>query len=351
MTSGTPQDSTPVMEELISSYLDGEPIGEAHKAQFQELMAHDAAFGETYRAVEFARTALRSSRSAVRTATPVDVRASILASLRNAAAADNDTQEETLPTAQNSSKETQQPVPNAPLDAQQSAAFPPPAPVALPVTAKQNTAAPKYAEQERRQQRPASGRVFGLPSRFWLAAATVAAATLGYFAVYNSPEPRSAVPDLAYVRPVDLNYKTQSYANFAAVKQGKVSFHKETSSYGELTAFFRQHGVEYDLIAPEMPARLLGGVISEHDGHKMAHLVFSYHDTLIYMFQAPREAFSQHTVEVENEVLYIVDQGAWYWEDNIGKGTLAIWEKGATVCAIVADMTPESLQTLLQHKG
>ncbi len=289
------------MEELISSYLDGEPISDEQKARLLELMESDTAFRNAYKATQFARNAVRASRDTVRTATPPDIRAAVLTSLRNADA-------------------------------------PPPADIP--------------AGLQGAAGKPPRRNILALPARYWLAAAVVIATITSYLAVdYFSGTDSAGSSQLAYVHPVDVNYRTQSYANFAAVKQGRVSFHKATSSYQELEEFFRQYGVHYDLIPPEMPAQLLGGVISEHNGHKMAHLVFNYKDTLIYMFQAPREAFSQHTVEVENEVLYIVDHGAWYWEDNIGNGTLAIWEKGATVCAIVADMTPESLQSLLKHKG
>ncbi len=304
------------MEEFISSYLDGEPIDDEQKVRLKEQMANNPPFRDEYQATAFARDAVRASRDAVRTATPADVRAAILASIRS---------EKT--TTQISATPAE---PQAPPPVQQ----------------------PPEKQQLTKPEQRSSGGIFTLPARYWLSAAVVVVAIASYFAADYLSEPESSSqPRLVYVHPANDNYRNQSYANFAAVKQGKVSFHMATSSYQELENFFRKHGVHYDLIPPEMPAQLLGGVISEHQGHKMAHLVFNYHDTLIYMFQAPREAFSQHTVEVENEVLYIVDHGAWYWEDNVGNGTLAIWEKGATVCAIVADMTPESLQSLLQHKG
>ena len=89
------------------------------------------------------------------------------------------------------------------------------------------------------------------PLRYWLsAAAVIAVVAIGYFTFGIG-----APAQLAFVHPANENYRVQSYSNFLAVKKGQVAFHKATASYSELTSFFREHGVDYELIPPEIPAK------------------------------------------------------------------------------------------------
>jgi negative regulator of sigma E activity len=295
-------------EDYISSLLDGEPIDKEIKEEIERMTENDPAMRNTLRTLDWTRSAVRTAHTELRSAAPDEVRASVLAAVRQEAAKAGST-------------------PRA--------------------TAVETPSEPKLSFIESfieffwRYRLPFSG--------------VAVAVLLVYIGVqYFVPVQKTShgtTPDIQYIQMGRVNYREQSIRNFVALKEGKIAFHKETGSYVELEKFFREHGVDYDLIPPEFPAQLLGGVISEHNGHNMAHLVFKHGNDLIYMFQAPRNAFTTHTVDVEDTVLHIVDHGAWYWEKFSGSGTLAIWEKGTTLCAIVADLTPDHLQTLLKSKG
>lgn len=288
-------------EDYLSSLIDGEPIDDKTKKEIEDMAENDPAMQKTRRALELTRSTLRASQSSLRTQTPEEVRISVLAALRR--------------------EEAQ--------------------------------AAPAPASEKRLSFTESLMEFFW---RYRLSFAGVAVAVVIVYAgvQYFVPDTETSYgtsSDIEYISLGRINYREQSIQNFIAVRDGKIAFHKATGSYPELEKFFHEHGVDYDLIPPEFPAQLLGGVISEHNGHNMAHLVFMHDNTLIYMFQAPRNAFAARTVDVEDSVLHIVDHGAWYWEESSGAGTLAIWEKGTTLCAIVADLTPDSLQTLLKSKG
>lgn len=295
-------------EDYISSFLDGEPIDKEIKEEIERVTESDPAMRNTLRALDLTRSTLRAHTD-LRSRTPDDVRASVLAALHRE-------ETHTAPAAKQS------------------------VPAETPAESKPSFIE-SFVEFFWRYRLPFSG--------------VAVAVLLVYIGVqYFVPTPKSSrgtTPDIEYIQLGKVNYREQSIRNFVAIKEGKIAFHKETGSYVELEKFFHEHGVDYDLIPPEFPAQLLGGVISGHNGQNMAHLVFKHGNDLIYMFQAPRDAFRTHTVDVEDSVLHIVDHGAWYWEKFSGSGTLAIWEKGTTLCAIVADLTPDSLQTLLKSKG
>lgn len=279
-------------ESCLAALLENGNTSEEQKKRAMALIESDPTFRDTYRAMAMVRSALRTA-PALHTPTPDAVRSSIMVAL----------QQETSPPAQAASHQT-------------------------------------------------ISRATLFSRRRMVIIGMALAAILAYvtFSLLLRP-PSAPTAGIAYLHINEENYREQAWHNFAAIKGHTLSLHKATSSFAELEKFFREHGVNYYLIPPEFPSELLGGVISEHNGQTMAHIVFRHDTTLIYMFQAPRSAFTNHTIEVENTVLHIVDNGAWYWEESQQNGTLAIWEKGSTVCALVANLPPKSFQSLLQSKG
>lgn len=282
-------------EHYLSALLDNNPTSEEQRKKAQALLESDTAFQETYRAMALVRSALGATSAQRTQATPAATRAAIMQSLQQ--------------------EREQQPL--------------------------------QRVEGMRNGKQPTRAPLF---SRRMVAMGIAAILAYIVFSLLLQPSAPPAT-GIAYLHIEENNYREQAWHNFAAITKKKLSLHKATSSFAELEKFFRQNGVNYSLIPPEFPAELLGGVISEHNGELMAHIVFRHDSTLIYMFQAPRSAFTSHTMEVENTVLHIVDNGAWYWEESQYNGTLAIWEHNNTLCAFVAKLPPKSFQSLLQSKG
>lgn len=285
-------------ESCLAVLLDSTTANEEQKKRAEELLENDADFRDTYRAMSIVRSALHAT-PALHTPTPDVLRSSIMAALQ------------------------QEPV---------------------------TRVLPTHSETTYKTRYTTCAALFS--RRRVMITGMAVAAILVYVAFTLLLQPTTPNPSgIAYLQVDKQNYREQALNNFAALKEQKVTLHKATSSFAELEKFFRAHGVNYYLIPPEFPSELLGGVISQHDGQTMAHIVLRYGSTLIYMFQAPRSAFASHAMEVESTVLHIVDNGAWYWEESQYNGTLAIWERDNTLCAIVADLPPKSFQSLLQSKG
>jgi hypothetical protein len=93
-------------------------------------------------------------------------------------------------------------------------------------------------------------------------------------------------------------------------------------------------------------AVLVGGVVSNHGGHKLAHFVYKHGDKLIYMYQAPEGLFTSRDLQLTSNIARPVIDGEWYWEKQ-NAGTLVIWEAQKTVCSIVSDLDQEQLAAVL----
>lgn len=136
-----------------------------------------------------------------------------------------------------------------------------------------------------------------------------------------------------------MNFFNVSFNNYSSVCSGKITPDIKTNSFEQLSRFFAEKGVYYNIIRPETSAELVGGIITERQGIKVAHLVFSSNDTLVYMHQAPQNLFDMHALDVMPDAQKLLENGEWYWEESSDTHvTLAAWKKDSVVCSVVADV-------------
>jgi anti-sigma factor RsiW len=158
-----------------------------------------------------------------------------------------------------------------------------------------------------------------------------------------------------------IDFRVAALNNYKAVMNGSIHLQHETTSFEDLQAFFREHGINYTLIRPKIKAKLIGGVVSEENGEKSAHLVFRSGDTLLYMWQVAEHIPAHATAhggtaypEPRNFLLDTVitrvthHNGDWYWEEHTGAPTLAVWEDRSTLCVMIAQLPQRKMQALFQ---
>lgn len=148
------------------------------------------------------------------------------------------------------------------------------------------------------------------------------------------------------VAAASLDLPTASYANYQAIKQGKLTLAKATNDANELKTFFAKEGVGYEVIFPKMEAELKGGVVSEHNGHKYAHLVFAAGDHLVYMFEVDQASIDSKTVDLGSRVNDDLAQSRWHWEERADTGTLFVWKSNNVVCSAVSDLRTDQFSAL-----
>lgn len=141
------------------------------------------------------------------------------------------------------------------------------------------------------------------------------------------------------------DFHDESFTNYDLITKGQLKVQKATSNYDELLTFFKEQGVNYDIVHPEIKAQLVGGVVSEHNGQKLAHLVYKYHDSLVYMYEAPEHLFASHTLEIPTRVTSYAQSGRWYSEDD-ARHSWMFWRVKSTYCSVVADIPKEELAEL-----
>jgi len=137
-----------------------------------------------------------------------------------------------------------------------------------------------------------------------------------------------------------------SYDNFQKVVRGEIQLAIQSSDIDRLREFFRSEGVQYDVFFPEVAAELKGGVVSNHDGQKFAHLVYGVGDHLVYIFEVDEASVARNNVAMERTVARDLAESRWHWEERSGVGTMFVWESNNIIFSAVSDLRTQDLSAL-----
>jgi hypothetical protein len=144
------------------------------------------------------------------------------------------------------------------------------------------------------------------------------------------------------------NFFNKASKNFDAILAGQLAVQRATESRGELEQYFREHGVGYAVQFADVKAPLAGGVISEHDGTDLAHLVYASGDTLVYIFEVPESILRKgDIVYVTEDVLQRLNAGETIWVEEAPRQSQVVFKKGDVVMTITANVPRPVLYGLL----
>lgn len=177
-------------------------------------------------------------------------------------------------------------------------------------------------------------------------AISAAAVVLAVVVVLTIDRPDATNGVAALRRQPVVNLYTASYDNFSKIRSGDLQLAKASSNADELREFFRNNGVTYDVFFPELAAELRGGVVSEHEGHRYAHLVYGAGEHLVYIFEVDEASVQEQTVAMDRTVAQDLAESRWHWEERSGVGTMFVWESNNVICSAVSDLRTQDLSAL-----
>jgi hypothetical protein len=134
---------------------------------------------------------------------------------------------------------------------------------------------------------------------------------------------------------------TQSLYNYNAVIRGEIRLQKASADPEEIKRFFRDGGVAFTAHVPRLNVcELLGGVISEHNGVKLAHVLYRKGKSIIYVYQADMDVVMEgKRLDLADEAKTRITSGKWYVDDQRSDCH--------TLCSAVANMKKEELVAVL----
>ncbi|MBL7999939.1 MAG: hypothetical protein JNL32_15040 [Candidatus Kapabacteria bacterium] len=143
------------------------------------------------------------------------------------------------------------------------------------------------------------------------------------------------------------NFYSDSMRNYDAILGGAIKVQYSTGNFDSLTKFFKNSGIDYELVHPYINAELVGGVVSDEHGKKLAHMVYKKDGKLIYMYEVPEELFATHAMHVPAHVQPYAESGKWYSSvDPEHHHSWMFWRVKTTYCSVVSDLSKEQLADL-----
>ncbi|MFO7526343.1 MAG: hypothetical protein R6W68_12905 [Ignavibacteriaceae bacterium] len=151
--------------------------------------------------------------------------------------------------------------------------------------------------------------------------------------------------DFALEQLGEDNMFVQANNNFRSIVEGRLSPQLVSSNPEEIKNFFESSGVNYLTLVPEQSKwGLLGAVVSEDNGEKFAHHVYSNDEgELVYLFQVEQTYLQTHEIlRLSEDFLSYLEQGKCYTtiKDNI---TTLMAKSGNIIYAVVSNASVEDI--------
>lgn len=341
-----------IYDEHISAFLDGQLPHEEHSA-VEEYLRNNDTFAAEYHSIQAIKSLLNSRSKTLRLTTPADARHTVLLSIEQ-----ESHRTKTLERIEQDSKlqeagKIEEAALQQPLQQ--------PALSLVSGKASTHTLSTQHSQQKNTQQSLRSTpKIIGfLQQRPYMLAAALVVVIGGWLGLrlLFSPSAPSQLPIAIDTRPAKTKYEAvfikESLRNYHAVCEGKITLQYKTNSFEELDKFFHANGIHYNIVHPKIKADLLGGVVSEEDGKKSAHLVFKHGDTLLYMWEIDLDDNVIRHTSFQDNVWNLLRKGEWLWDTATEDSTTVVfWEDDKhghrTLCSVVATLPQKELQPLFQ---
>jgi len=162
-----------------------------------------------------------------------------------------------------------------------------------------------------------------------------------------NPTPQVSSYNLGFEQRGQDNMFVQARGNFQNLLNGKLTPRITTTDAKEIKTFFETEGVKYKTIIPELENySLVGGVVSDEQGEKLAHHVYADNQGhLIYLFQVDESFLAKNAVLKISDALHsYLDDGNCFTFSDSGVSTL-MTKKGNNIFAIVSNVTKKKLES------
>jgi hypothetical protein len=162
----------------------------------------------------------------------------------------------------------------------------------------------------------------------------------------NSPH---RIPILTTAGIGPNNVVHQSIENFHKILRGDFSPQIASSERSTIENFFSGR-TGFPVIVPLMKeCTLLGGVLNDHNGTPLAHVVYRTGNDIIYLYQACWETVQKGDVlEIAPEAKAELMKTGWYSSTSLESDALVLWKSDRTLCVAVSHMQCEKLLDCLR---
>jgi anti-sigma factor RsiW len=153
----------------------------------------------------------------------------------------------------------------------------------------------------------------------------------------------------SHTQPADSNIIHQSFNYFDSVLKGQLVPTVASNDPVQLESALSPN-VNFEVYVPRLKrCRLVGGLFTNYNNEKIAHVIYQNDNKLIYLYQTCFDAVEERGVlNLPPKARAELKQTGWYFENHLDDCSLIVWLDGSTVCAALADMNREELLECLK---
>ncbi len=153
--------------------------------------------------------------------------------------------------------------------------------------------------------------------------------------------------ELIFEQAGSNNMYVQAINNFKSILQGELSVQCSSSSAEEVKKYFTESGVPYETKVPTFQHwNLLGGVVSEDNGKKFAHQVYTgEQNKILYLYQVDIDFVSDenHPLNLSKELISFLHEGKCLRMLDSSYKTF-LWENDHKFYALVTNEDPQLIE-------
>jgi hypothetical protein len=171
----------------------------------------------------------------------------------------------------------------------------------------------------------------------------VVALVLLLFTIYRPPSDTALIQSSSF-----NNVISQSLENYGAVVDGSIK-PQLVSNQPELVKNFFSGRTEFPVLVPGLKGcELVGGVLNQHSGTNLAHVVYVHDGEVVYMYEACWETVMKgEKLNLPAAAKEELMRTGWFSQTEPDGKTLVLWTKGKTLCAAVSRMKKNDLMACL----
>ncbi|MFN0157746.1 MAG: anti-sigma factor family protein [Bacteroidota bacterium] len=146
------------------------------------------------------------------------------------------------------------------------------------------------------------------------------------------------------------NVIQQSFANYRAVVDRRIQ--PEVTEFEKMAGYFSGK-TTFPVLVPKMKrCSLIGGILNDYEGLKLAHVVYKHDNEVVYLYQACwKEVQKGERISLPEEAKQELRRTGRYSTALDDGYSIVLWTDGRTLCSAVAHMPENDLIACVSDDG
>jgi hypothetical protein len=142
----------------------------------------------------------------------------------------------------------------------------------------------------------------------------------------------------------------QSLQNFAKLQSGELKPELVTNRAEDIHQYLDNSGMDFAFVQPMDCCRSYGALTSEYNGVKLAQIVYTMNDDVMYVYQVRKKnVFDGSILIIPPAARTALEKTGWYTDPHHPKCNVVLWIADQTLCAAVSSMKKDEMLALLNR--